>query len=48
MGTRTNEVLVEAYNSIGLVEHYYISLHRAYKTIKYNLQGTEVDCELVL
>ena len=37
MGTYTKEVLVEAYNLIGLVEHYHLLLYRAYKTIKYNL-----------
>ena len=30
---KIKEILVEAYNSVGLVERYYIPLRRAYKII---------------
>jgi hypothetical protein len=42
------EVLVKAYNSVGLVERYHALLRRAYKIIKEELKNEHIDKEMIL
>ena len=45
---KIKEVLVEAYNSVGLVERYHIPLQYAYKIIQNKLKGEHIDKEMIL
>ena len=46
MGIRTKAVLVEAHNSIGMVERYHSPLRRAYQIIVIELPGIDRDAAL--
>ena len=45
---KLKEVLVEAYNSVGLVRRYYIPLQYTYKIIQNKLKGRYIDKEIIL
>jgi hypothetical protein len=45
---KVKEVLVKAYNSVGLVERYYALLYRAYKIIKKELKNKHINKEMIL
>jgi hypothetical protein len=42
------EVLVEAYNSVGQVERYYVPLQRAYEIIHNKLKNEHINKEIML
>jgi hypothetical protein len=46
MGIRTKTVLVEAHNSIGMVEQYHSPLRRVYQIIVVELPGIDRDAAL--
>lgn len=39
---------MEAYNSVGKVERYYISLHRAYEILREELKEENIKREIIL
>jgi hypothetical protein len=45
---KVKEVLVKAYNSVGLVEQYHTLLRRVYKIIKKELKDEHIDKEIIL
>ena len=45
---KIKEVLVEAYNSIGLVKKYYTPLRYIYKIIQDKLKGEYINKEIIL
>jgi hypothetical protein len=45
---KVKEVLVEAYNSVGLVERYHALLRRAYEILKEELKDEHIDKEMIL
>jgi hypothetical protein len=45
---KVKEVLVEAYNSVGLVERYHALLRRAYEIIKKELKNEHINKEMIL
>jgi hypothetical protein len=48
MSIKVKEVLVEAYNSVGLVERYYAPLRRAYEIIKEELKDEKINKDMIL
>ena len=48
MAIKIKEVLVEAYNSVGLVKRYYIPLRRAYEIIQDKLKDEYINKEIIL
>jgi hypothetical protein len=48
MSIDIKEVLVEAHNSIGLVERYHALLRHAYEILREELKGEQIDKEMVL
>jgi hypothetical protein len=48
MVIEVEEVLVEAYNSVGQVERYYAPLRRAYEIIQDKLEDKHIDKEIML
>jgi hypothetical protein len=48
MAIEVKEVLVEAYNSVGQVERYYVPLRRAYEIIQDELKDEHIDKEIML
>ena len=48
MAIRTNEVPVEAHQSVGLVERYHVPLKRAYEIIIKELKGLILDKNILL
>jgi hypothetical protein len=45
---KVKEVLVKAYNSVGLVEQYYALLRRAYEILKAELKNKHINKEMIL
>jgi hypothetical protein len=45
---KVKEVLVKAYNSVGLIERYHALLRRAYKILKAELKNEHIDKEMIL
>ena len=48
MSINIKKVLVEAHNSIGLVERYHALLCHAYEILREELKGEQIDKEMVL
>ena len=48
MAIKIKEVLVEAYNNIGLVKRYHAPLQCAYEIIQDKLKGKHIDKEIIL
>ena len=48
MSIKVKEVLVEAHNSVGLVERYYAPLRRAYKIIREELKDEKINKDMIL
>ena len=48
MAIKIKEVLVEAYNSVGLVKRYYTPLQYMYKIIQNELKGEYINKEMIL
>jgi hypothetical protein len=45
---KVKEVLVKAYNSVGLVERYHALLRRVYKILKKELKNEHINKEMIL
>jgi hypothetical protein len=45
---KVKEVLVKAYNSVGLIEQYHALLRRAYKILKEKLKDEHINKEMIL
>jgi hypothetical protein len=48
MSIKVKEVLVKAYNSVGLVEQYHVPLRRAYEIMKEELKNKHINKEMIL
>jgi hypothetical protein len=48
MAIEIKEVPVEAYNSVGQVERYYVPLRHAYEIIQDELKDEQIDKEMML
>jgi hypothetical protein len=48
MAIEVKEVPVEAHNTIGKVERYHFPLRRSYEIIRDELDGEQIDREIVL
>jgi hypothetical protein len=45
---KVKEVLVKAYNNIGLIKQYHILLHCVYKILKTELKNKHINKEMIL